>query len=305
MVAESIFSQSVKYTDLGVWLSGFTKFISPGVWFCCHFMPAGPTGIKAEQVLAKCRHTHPHVDSTCAHAHTPRTATPRGSAQTGTSMALSCSPLQPRRSVQRHWEHHTVTAYTAWGGSYTGKEKNLLIMAGHCHPQQQLHPSTWGFPRRAPEQSRPPRERCRMHSWRLSSWGLTNPWLVQPPVLLKRRRSRNKLSLKWGSRAMGRGGAGQGSTHPSDEMQNGSTPEVSSKQHFWGSSNGAQLIRASSCITSTTVLLICVTEFTEKDRNQIPFTFFFPVHQDKLERAETPWSAFHKVNLILKAASAC
>lgn len=205
----TIFSKSIKHTDLGVWLLGFAKLISPGVKFCCHFMPAGATGIKADGVLAKCRHTHTHVN-TRVHIRTHRsTATPWGShrqAHTASTTGLSCSPFQLRKSAQRHWENHTFSAYTSWRGSYTGKEKKSHHNARLYHPQQKLHPAPWGFPRRAPEQSRLPRQRCRMQGWRLSLWGLANPRLAQPPVvLLKRRRTRSKLSLKWGSRASDRG----------------------------------------------------------------------------------------------------
>lgn len=73
------------------------------------------------------------------------------------------------------------------------------------------------------------------------------------------------------------------STHLSRGMWNWSPPEVSSKQHFCESSEGAQLIRASSCITSTTILLTCVTEQAREP--DFPY-LFFPIPQDKLRRAK-------------------
>lgn len=210
MVAGSIFSKSVEHAGLGVWLLGFAKLSSSRVEFCCLFMPAGSAGIKAEQVLAKCRHTNTHVHTWTAHVSirthpgTPQAVSTDRHTQAA-PMALSCSSLQLSKRGKRHREDHTITAYTAWRGSYTGKEKVTSPRgAMPYHPQQQLHPKPWGFPRRAPEQSSLPRESCRVCSWRLSSWSLVKPRLAQAPVALLKRRS--KLSLNWGSRVMSNGG---------------------------------------------------------------------------------------------------
>lgn len=61
-------------------------------------------------------------------------------------------------------------------------------------------------------------------------------------------------------------------------------PEVSAKQHFHVSSDGAQLTGGGSRITSVAVL-ICVTGPVEQAR-ELNFSSLFPLPQGKLGRAE-------------------